>query len=104
MGFTFSSFVTFFNSQRGKGGIKFFLKENFTLERGRVVWVYLFTIYLSLNIIIFFCHIFKLMKGGEGGMGFFFSPFLLFFVLCVKLLLLFFTLVGGKGCELVFHF
>jgi hypothetical protein len=41
--FTFSSFVTFFNSL--KGGMSFFKKENFTLERGRRVWVYLFTIY-----------------------------------------------------------
>jgi hypothetical protein len=46
VGFTFSSFVTFFNSQRGEGGIIFFLKENFTLERGMGVWVYLFNIYL----------------------------------------------------------
>jgi hypothetical protein len=35
---------------------------------------------------------------------FYFSPFLLFFVLCVKLLLLFFTLARGRGCGFIFHF
>jgi len=43
----------------GKGGMKKKFKENFTLERGRRVWVYLFNIYfLILLLFIFFCHIF----------------------------------------------
>jgi hypothetical protein len=38
--FTFSSFVTFLILEGGKGGMSFFVKENFTLERGRRVWVH----------------------------------------------------------------
>jgi hypothetical protein len=60
----------------------FFLNLKITLERGRSVWVYLFTVYfLTLLLFIFFCHIFKLLKG-EGGMGFIFFPFLIFCIVC----------------------
>jgi hypothetical protein len=50
-----------------------FFKENFTLEKGRRAWLYLF--------IIFFCHIFNSYRG-EGGMGFFFSLFVIFCIVC----------------------
>jgi len=42
---------------------------------------------------------------GEGWHGFYyFSLFLLFFILCVKLLLSFFTLAEGRGCGFIFLF
>jgi hypothetical protein len=59
----------------------------------------LFIYYLFLLIFllfIFFCHIFYLLKGG-GWHGFYFSPFSLFFVLCVKVLLSFFSSYQGKA-------
>jgi hypothetical protein len=58
----------------------------------------IFTIYFFVNIVIIYILLshFKTPRG-EGGMGFIFLPFL-FFVLCVKLLLPFFTFARGRGC------
>jgi hypothetical protein len=47
-------------------------------------------------------HFLLLTRGGWH--GFYFSPFLLFLVLCVMLLLSVFTLAKGRGCEFIFHF
>jgi len=58
--------------------------------------VALFIYYLFIYLFIFFCHIFYLLKGG-GWHGFYFSPFLLFFVLCVKDFVIVFLLLPGEG-------
>jgi hypothetical protein len=65
----------------------------------------LFFYYFFANYLLFicFCHIFYLMKGG-GWHGFYFFPFWLFFVLCVKLLLPFFTFVKEGDVGLFFIF
>ncbi len=67
--------------------------------------LFIYLLFISVNFLffIFFGHIFYLLKGG-GWHGFYFSHFLLFFALCVKLLLSFFTLARGRGCEFIFHF
>jgi hypothetical protein len=46
--------------------MSFLLKENFILEKGRRVWVYLFTIYLFVNFIIIYILLphFLTPKGG----------------------------------------
>ncbi len=80
----------------GKGGLSFFLKENFTLERGRRVWVYLFTIhFLNFNIIYILLSHFLTPKGG-GWHGFYFSSFFYFFY-CVLSFCYHFLLLPGEG-------
>ncbi len=89
----------------GEGGTSylFIYFINFTFKNWRQAWVYLFIYFCYILLFIFFCHIFYLLKWG-GWHEFYFSHFLLFFVLCVKLLLSFFTLARGRGCEFIFHF
>ncbi len=41
----FHLLLLFLILEGGKGAMSYFLKENFTLERGRRVWVYLLTVY-----------------------------------------------------------
>jgi len=91
---------------KGKRGHEFIIIIIFLIckgEGGVGLFIYYLFIFVNFLFFIFFCHIFYLLKE-EGWHGFYFSPFLLFFVLCVKLLLLCFILARGRGCEFIFHF
>jgi len=67
------------------------------------LFIYYLFIFKYFLLFIFFCHISYLLKGG-GWHGFYFSRFLLFFVLCVKLLLSFLLLLGEGAVSLFFIF
>jgi hypothetical protein len=47
--------------------MSFLLKENFILEKGRRVWVYLFTIYLFVNFIIIYILLSHFLTPKAGG-------------------------------------
>ncbi len=88
--------LLFLKFLKGEG---FILDEVFFfLEKERGAWVYLFTIFFVNFFIIYILLSYFLPLKGGGWHRFYFSPFLLFFVLCVKLLLPLFTLARGRGC------
>ncbi len=70
--------------------MSFFFKENFTLEKGRGAWVYLFTIYLLYSFVTF------LTPKGGGWHGFFFFTFC-YFLYCVLSFSYHFLLLQGEG-------
>jgi len=78
-GFYFFIFCYFLKFLMRKRGHEFYLKENFTLEKGRGVWVYLFT--------IFYCYLYSFVifltpKGGRVAWVLFFSLFDIFCIVC----------------------
>jgi len=75
-----------------EGGHEFFL---FSFEKGRAMWVYLFTIFLVFYYYLYFFVTFFTSSRGGGWHGFYY--FVLFFVLCVSFCYRFFVLLVKKA-------
>jgi hypothetical protein len=88
--------VIFLVLQGGKGAMSFFLKENFTLERGERAWVYLINIFF-VNFIIIYILLSNFLTPKWGAWhGFYFSPFFNF-LYCVLSFCYHFLLLPGEG-------
>jgi hypothetical protein len=98
----FFHLLLFFKFLKGEG---FFLDEVFFFGKGEGgMGLFIYYFFVNFFIIYILLSYFLPLKGG-GWHGFYFSPFLLFFVLCVKLLLPFFPLsCWGEGVWVFFHF